>query len=111
METFLDKTDLEATGIRWSNVHLRRLEAAGKFPRRVPIGENTTGWIQSEIETWQQARIAERDAPASAQQEASAESMQGPQGSRRGRAARPQCVSGSSPTRRGTAKPPCRVQR
>ena len=47
--------------VLFSYAHIARLEAAGKFPKRVRIGENRVGWLESEIEDWIKARIAERD--------------------------------------------------
>lgn len=29
-----------------------RLEAEGKFPRRVQLGANSTGWYSDEIDAW-----------------------------------------------------------
>ena len=40
---------------------LKRLEAAGDFPRRVPISANRVGYVVSEIDSWIADRIAERD--------------------------------------------------
>jgi prophage regulatory protein len=37
-----------------------------EFPKPVRLGPNAVGWLKSEIEAWQQARIAERDADKSA---------------------------------------------
>jgi prophage regulatory protein len=36
--------------------------AAGTFPRPIPIGPQTRGWLESEIEDWILARKAARDA-------------------------------------------------
>jgi prophage regulatory protein len=36
------------------------LEKEGKFPRRV--GSNRVAWLESEVEAWVAARVAERDA-------------------------------------------------
>jgi prophage regulatory protein len=33
----------------------------GRFPKPIPLGERSVGWIESEIIAWQKARIAERD--------------------------------------------------
>ena len=33
-----------------------RLEAHGKFPARVRLGENSTGWYEHEIEEWLASR-------------------------------------------------------
>ena len=34
---------------------------AGTFPKSVPIGKRTVGWVESEVETWIAAKIAARD--------------------------------------------------
>ncbi|MEM9628920.1 MAG: AlpA family phage regulatory protein [Pseudomonadota bacterium] len=34
---------------------------AGKFPRPVPLTENTVAWPSDELEAWEDGRIAERD--------------------------------------------------
>lgn len=41
--------------------HIRRLEAQGKFPKRIRIGENRVAWRRDEVEAWVQDRIDERD--------------------------------------------------
>ena len=38
----------------------------GTFPRPVPVGERRRAWVETEIEAWIAARIAVRDATASA---------------------------------------------
>ena len=38
----------------------------GRFPRSVPVGERRRAWIESEIEDWIDARVADRDATAGA---------------------------------------------
>ena len=48
----------ETRGICYTRRHLYTLENERKFPRRVPLGENRVGWIESEIDGW----IAERAA-------------------------------------------------
>ena len=49
--------------VGYSPMHLRRLEAAGVFPRRVKLspGGSAVGWIESEIEAYIEERVAERD--------------------------------------------------
>jgi prophage regulatory protein len=47
-------------GIPYSKVHLWRLEREGKFPRRVKLGENRHGWLESEIDDWIAERMASR---------------------------------------------------
>ena len=46
----------------YSAMTLWRKERDGTFPRRVKLGPNSVGWIESEIERWIESRIAERDA-------------------------------------------------
>jgi len=41
---------LRAKGVPYSKVHLWRLEKAGKFPRRVPIGSGRYAYVESEID-------------------------------------------------------------
>lgn len=36
-------------GIRFSRVHLARLEKAGRFPQRRTFGHSTIGWLASEL--------------------------------------------------------------
>lgn len=47
--------------VPFSAAHLARLEKAGRFPRRVKLGECRVGWLESEIDAWIESRIAERD--------------------------------------------------
>ncbi len=57
----------ERKGVPFSNVHLRRLEAAGQFPRRVKIGNGDGGSVarlESEIDAWIEERVKARDAEA-----------------------------------------------
>ncbi len=61
MTRFLLREQLAARGVPFSNVHLLRLEKAGGFPRRVQITPGRVGWVESEVEDWLCARIAERD--------------------------------------------------
>jgi len=50
-------------GVVYSRVHLWRLEKAGQFPRRVPLSAARHGWVDSEVDDWLVARVADRDAP------------------------------------------------
>ena len=50
------------TGLSRSEIY--RLEAIGKFPKRVPLTERTTAWASDEIEAWVQAKIAVREQAA-----------------------------------------------
>ena len=50
-------------GIPFSREHLRRLEAAGKFPKRIRIAEggDAYGYVEKEIDEYLVARVAARD--------------------------------------------------
>lgn len=50
-------------GIPYTPQHIGRLEAAGKFPKRVRLGPNRVAWLLSEVDAWLNERIALRDAP------------------------------------------------
>jgi prophage regulatory protein len=34
--------------------------SAGTFPKSIPLSEKAVGWLESEIEQWQEGRIAAR---------------------------------------------------
>ena len=51
-------------GIPYSPQHIARLEAAGKFPKRIRLGQNRVVWLVAEVEEWLNERIATRDAIA-----------------------------------------------
>jgi hypothetical protein len=53
--------DLPKKGITLGNDQRRSLEAAGLFPRRVPITARTHAYVEDEIDALVEARIAERD--------------------------------------------------
>ena len=46
--------------IPYSSVQIWRKENAGEFPRRVRLGANRVGWLESEIEAWISSKIGER---------------------------------------------------
>ncbi|MBR1204470.1 AlpA family phage regulatory protein [Bradyrhizobium sp. AUGA SZCCT0051] len=52
----------DTRGITYTRRHLYTLEAERKFPRRVQLGENRVGWIESEIDDWIAQRAASRAA-------------------------------------------------
>jgi prophage regulatory protein len=39
---------------------LARLEIESKFPRRVALGENRIGWVETEIDGWLTDKLAKR---------------------------------------------------
>lgn len=46
--------------VLYSPAHIARLEAAGKFPKRVQLGESRVGWLESEVNDWLTERIKKR---------------------------------------------------
>jgi prophage regulatory protein len=56
----IEFSDLRERGIPHGRRHLDRLEAAGKFPRRVHISERRVGWVAEEIDAHIAAKIANR---------------------------------------------------
>lgn len=44
----------------YSIQHITRLEQAGRFPKRVRLGENRVAWLESEVDEWIQQRLNER---------------------------------------------------
>jgi prophage regulatory protein len=48
------------TVVPYSPQHIRRLEYANQFPRRVRIGANRVGWVREEVELWLANRIGGR---------------------------------------------------
>jgi prophage regulatory protein len=57
--------DLDAKrGIKFTRQHLSRLEAAGKFPKRVQVGAHHIAWVESEIDGYLEKIMAERLPPA-----------------------------------------------
>jgi prophage regulatory protein len=62
----LDYQALKGRGIPWTRIHLARLEAAGKFPLHVDIGENSVAWFEDEVDDFIEMKAAERDAKAAA---------------------------------------------
>jgi prophage regulatory protein len=57
---------LRDKGFSYSKVHLWRLEKAGRFPRRVPIGAGRYAYVEAEIDEHIAQKIAERDARGAA---------------------------------------------
>jgi prophage regulatory protein len=51
-----------ATGLARSSIYSGM--DAGTFPKSVPLSEKAVGWLESEIEQWQEARIAARNSRA-----------------------------------------------
>ncbi|MEO0698036.1 MAG: AlpA family phage regulatory protein [Pseudomonadota bacterium] len=46
--------------VLYSPQHIARLEKAGKFPKRLQLGPNRVGWVESEVLEWLEVRLAAR---------------------------------------------------
>ena len=46
--------------VLYSPQHIARLEKAGKFPKRIQLGPNRVGWVESEVLDWLEVRLAAR---------------------------------------------------
>ena len=49
--------------VLYSPQHIARLEKAGQFPKRVPLGPNRVGWVEGEVLDWLHERLAQREEP------------------------------------------------
>lgn len=58
----LVRGDLSRLGIKLSNTTMLRLEAAGRFPKRIRIGAHSVAWLASEVHAHIQALAAAREA-------------------------------------------------
>ena len=47
--------------VPYSASHLWRLERSGQFPRRVRLGGNRVAWLQSEVNSWIESKLASRN--------------------------------------------------
>lgn len=46
--------------VLYSPQHIARLEKAGLFPKRVPLGLNRVGWVEDEVLEWLEERLKQR---------------------------------------------------
>ena len=46
--------------VLYSPQHIARLEKVGQFPKRVQLGPNRVGWLESEVHEWLNERLAQR---------------------------------------------------
>lgn len=56
------KKELRTLGIPYSFQHIARLEGAGKFPKRVQLGQCRVAWRYEEVMEWIAEKVALRDA-------------------------------------------------
>ncbi len=47
--------------VNYSGNHIDRMEADGRFPKRIKLGPNRVGWLESEIDDWIAEKVRERD--------------------------------------------------
>jgi len=52
---------LPELGITYTDTHLRRLERASRFPRRIQLSPRRHAYSHDEVMAWIRACIAERD--------------------------------------------------
>jgi len=45
----------------YSIQHFTRLEQAGRFPKRIVLGQNRVAWLESEIDDWIADKVRQRD--------------------------------------------------
>lgn len=60
-ERFLSEKDLEARGLGKSRAQRWRDVRDGKFPRPVKLSGSRNAWLESEVDAWCAAKLAERD--------------------------------------------------
>ena len=58
----LSKSQLKEL-VLYSPQHVARLEKAGLFPKRVQLGPNRVGWVETEVLEWLDERLANRGTP------------------------------------------------
>jgi prophage regulatory protein len=58
--TLIYQPGLKDRGIHYSRSHLWRLEAEGRFPRRVKLGNGRVAWIAQEVDAYLLGLAAER---------------------------------------------------
>ena len=46
--------------VPYSASHIWRLERSGKFPQRVRLGGKRVAWLQSEVNSWVESKLAAR---------------------------------------------------
>jgi prophage regulatory protein len=52
--------DLKARGISFTPKHIRTLERAGRFPRRIDLGEHSVAWVAEEVDAWVEQKVRAR---------------------------------------------------
>ena len=47
--------------VPYSASHIWRLEKSGEFPKRIRLGGNRVAWLQSEVNSWVESKLASRN--------------------------------------------------
>ena len=45
----------------YSENHIDRMEADGRFPKRIKLGPNRVGWLETEVDDWIAEKARERE--------------------------------------------------
>lgn len=62
MQKLVSKKELKTVfGIPYSPAHIARLEAVGKFPKRVQFGASRVAWLSEEVQAWLDELVRVRD--------------------------------------------------
>lgn len=62
---------------------LFKMEKVGKFPKRIPLGPKSVGWLESEVDAWIAARISARDTASVTVTDETSESQEPPKPTRK----------------------------
>jgi prophage regulatory protein len=60
----IDPEGLKQLGVAFSNQHLLRLEASGRWPKRLSLGARSVCWLLAEVKAVIAQRATDRDAAA-----------------------------------------------
>lgn len=61
-QKLVTKKELKSVyGVPYSFAHIARLEAAGRFPKRIRLGACRVAWLAEEVQNWIDERVAMRD--------------------------------------------------
>lgn len=47
--------------VLYSYAHIDRLEHAGLFPKRLRLGQQRVGWLESEVDDWIKTKLDKRN--------------------------------------------------
>jgi prophage regulatory protein len=65
-QKLVSKKELKTVfGVPYSFQHIARLEAAGQFPKRIPLGACRVAWLSEEVQHWIDERVASRNTTSS----------------------------------------------